>query len=510
MGGFSAGASKPRPADEKATKPMLSPLVARARLAFEERRENQRRSVECALRDLLHHGEPKELGFFLAELANQGTVRSRPRPTRLLIRGFAGQFSDPLVRALLERRSLRRRSRGRSPAHRPRLLVLERGGMAQDLNHGLLEQDWPGTLAPIQRGHVKLIVEEVLGQTPADFFYFASTTLESRARLRDTMRELLKALFERTESRTLLSANIAYWSDQELSGAAHDAGGRFLVLHKETLITATAASFSEYSRALRAGVVPSPHRQVAVYSESTAEAFVKAEVAEPEQIHIVGAARLDAAHSLGRRRSSSLARRLVTFFTFHDWIGISFPSGADELAPEGVSESAIRWTETLAGFYKAADLLATSRRDILTVVKHKSASGDSRPEVRDPAEQRPIIVSGGEDALSLIASSAVCVAFNSTVILEAIAARVPVIVPAFGEAAFNAAQQYIIDFGSTVHRAESPEQLASMAAWFVDNPSAQVQHTAPGASDVLARLVGNPDGASGMRLQRFLEDHHIP
>lgn len=491
-------------------KPMLSTLAARAESALAARRDDQRRSVEYALKEILHHGEPKELGFLLADLANRRGVRSRSRPVRALIRGFAGQVSDPLVRAQLERMSVRRRSRGRSRAQRPRLLVLERSGMAQDLDQGLLGQGWPGALAPIQRAHMKLIVETVLGKKPSNFLYLASTTPESRARLRDTIREVLEGLFERAECRTLLSANIAYWSDQELGGAAHDAGGRLLVLHKETLITSTTASCAEYSSALRAGVVPSPHRRVAVYSESTAEAFVTAGIAEPEQIQVIGAARLDAAHSLGRRRSSRVSRRLVTFFTFHDWIGISFPLGADKAASKDVSVPTMRWTETLAGFHRAADLLATNRRDIVTVVKNKASSASAKPEEGYSARGRPKVVSGGQGALSLVANSAVCVAFNSTIILEAIAARVPVIVPAFGEAAFAAAQQYIIDFGPTVHRADSPAQMAEMAAWFVDNPSAQVQHLTPAATEALARLVGNPDGTSGMRLQRFLEDHHIP
>lgn len=489
----------------------LDALIMRAGAASDAKRKEQRRRADEAFEELLRSGTPESWGSFLASIASRRSFVARSGPTRSLILGAAQQVGNPLNRARLMRASSRRPYGVRHSGSLPRLLVLERSGMDQDLQHGLLDQAWPGTLIPIPRSYLKRIGATVLEDPTGDFRYLASTTPESRSQLREILSGVLEALFERCQSRTLLSANIAYWSDQELGEAAHEAGGRHLVLHKESLITSTPASFASYSEALRKGVVPSSHRRIAVYSESTAAAFLAAGVAEPEQIEVVGAARLDAAHFVGKKRASTVSRRHVTFFSFHDWIGISFPEGPDDSASKGLFEPMIRWTQMIAGFYEAAELLARSRTDIITIVKHKAGlPADTRPEARGSVQKRPQVVSGGKAALDLLEGSAVCVAFNSTIILEALAARVPVIVPAFGEANVESAKQYIIDFGPTVHHAESPAKMADMAAWFVDNPSAQLQDITPAASEALSRLVANPDGASGKRLQRFLAERQTP
>jgi hypothetical protein len=79
-----------------------------------------------------------------------------------------------------------------------------------------------------------------------------------------------------------------------------------------------------------------------------------------------------------------------------------------------------------------------------------------------------------------------------------------VIVPAFGEAALRSAQASVIDFGPSLVVAESPDEIVVMAANFVDNPVKQAPRLTPSAREALDRLIGNPDGKSGERLQSFL------
>lgn len=450
---------------------------------------------------LLRNSQMTEIGHLLALQAKRRRYARRPLGGRVLS-AAAGSIRDPVLSSGLASLANRSKPRGLRYRDAERIIVFERSGMRQDLEHGLLAKRWDGVLLPIRRQHLKQIAESILEVNPGDFNYLAGTSPEARARLRAALSQLLAGVFVRSRARTVLTANIAYWADQELPGAAHESGGKLLVLHKESLMAATQSGAASYVRALRHGVQPSPDRGIAVYAESTAQAIISSGVASKADISVVGAARLDAAHAMGRQRSRTVRRHMVTFFSFSDWIGISFPAD-----PEPVDdESPLRWTETIAGFNEAASMLAEQRPDISVIIKHKSAPPTSSPVPPGPAPSRlgPRELASGADALTLVRDSAVCIAFNSTVVLEALAARVPVIVPAFGEAAYRSAKGCIIDFGPTVFRAESPEQMVRLAARFVDYPSLQVSELTNPAREALDRLAGNPDGLAGERLGAFI------
>lgn len=458
----------------------------------------------------LGRADAEGLGLLLAARAENRAHSTIAAPGRNIAGNAARWFqrlnsqSDDSAHASTQSPGRARRGR------RARLLVLQRSGLKQDLQHGLVEQGWYGTLLPLYRGHFKQVARSVLGVDVGDFSYLTETTEDSRLVLRSYFAELLTALFRSVKAKTIVSANVAYWADQELSDAAHSAGGRLIVLHKETLMAATPAGFASYVRALRHGVLASPHRRIAVYSNSTANAFVAAGVAQRQQISVTGASRVDKAHEIGRERKTALGRHTVTFFAFTDWVGITFPG--DPEARQSAPETAppLRWTETAAGFRRAAEILSDSRPDIRVLWKDKTGAARLVDRRREREAHRTEAEYGSKtDALRLIQESAVCCAFNSTVILEAFAARVPVLSPGFGEASSALMKDSLIDFGPGVCWATSPEQLAAWAAWFVDNPSAQVDRLTLETQEVLEHLVGNPDGASGQRLQRFLEREQV-
>lgn len=492
---------------------MSANMMRRIRAAFVERskarRSRRKRSeseqLENEFARLMARSDARGLGVLLAEQAEHQSFPKRGIRARRVLGITRPSSEDPVQRGDISAVAARKQFGVLRRRDEQRLLVLERSGLRQDLQHGLLERGWDGTLLPIQRRHFKQIAQSILGLDVGDFRYLESTTSESRARLRTHFSELLGSLFGMTRSRTLVSANIAYWADQELADAAHRSNGRLLVLHKETLMAATPTGAASYIRALRHGVRPSAHRRIAVYSATTAEVFVTAGIAEPDQITVTGAGRVDAAHALGRRRSQALARRTVTFFAFSDWVGITFPGDPEAEPVTADTEAALRWTQTAYAFRQAAEILSDARPDIRVLWKEKTGSATRVSRRRESEPHQETLAFGNKtDALRLIHESAVCCAFNSTVVLEAFAARVPVISPAFGEAAQPHLKACLIDFGRSVHQAGSPLELAESAAWFVDNPVAQVAPLTEESQVVLDHLVRNPDGRAADRLQRFL------
>jgi hypothetical protein len=133
-----------------------------------------------------------------------------------------------------------------------------------------------------------------------------------------------------------------------------------------------------------------------------------------------------------------------------------------------------------------------------------SPSGPRVVAARLPAElpANVDVVTGGV-ATDLLARASVAVAFNSTVILEAIAAGVPVVVPAFAEARDTPAWRYAL--AAAVTEVDAGDALVD-AILAAASPLPREELTAP-MRDVLTRYVGDADGRAGDRAFAFLAEH---
>lgn len=168
---------------------MTANMMRRIRAAFVERskarRSRRKRSeseqLENEFAQLMARSDARGLGVLLAEHAEHQSFPKRGMRARRVLRVTRPSSEDPVqwgdISAVAARKQfgvLRRRDE-------QRLLVLQRSGLRQDLQHGLLERGWDGTLLPIQRRHFKQIAQSILGLDVGDFRYLESTTSESRA-----------------------------------------------------------------------------------------------------------------------------------------------------------------------------------------------------------------------------------------------------------------------------------------------------------------------------------------
>jgi glycosyltransferase involved in cell wall biosynthesis len=99
----------------------------------------------------------------------------------------------------------------------------------------------------------------------------------------------------------------------------------------------------------------------------------------------------------------------------------------------------------------------------------------------------------------LIIRSQVVVGFNTTGLLEAVAAGKPVIVPNFGEACDETMQDLIVDLGKAVEYARSPDELKTLIANYADHPREIPAELPQETLRVLRYWTGNDDGCAGQR-----------
>ena len=315
----------------------------------------------------------------------------------------------------------------------------------------------------------------------------------------------------------VMTANFSYYAEQELAAAVSEAGQAFLTLHKECLRPPLLAEF--YRDTYMARKLPFRGTAVLVYNAFERGAQVSAGMVDQDRVLITGMPRLDFVH--GWRVSGHRARDLdarppqVLFMSFNDKTGLpvlkrridgvfrdDLPADLDSLC----------WTKLAPRCHATMVELARRHPDINVVIKTKDhALAFATLEQEFGAGFVPpanLAIRVGGDPFELFTESDVMCAFNSTSLFEALAARLPVVVPAFDEAADPRHAPYLVDLGAAAEIARSPDEL-------IDKLSAiaRARHAGgsaaceigPAAAAALETWVGNADGRAGERVRRAIE-----
>jgi hypothetical protein len=431
---------------------------------------------------------------------------------RAIVRAAQRRDANEVARILA---AVTRRRDHRSGAGR-RLVVLAKSGFTADIEVALKGSD----MVPLflEREWIKAVAATFLGDDVTDYGYLGrgADHDEQRAAYRAFLTALLPRYLAAVGTRTLVSGNFVYWAERELAPALRDIGGQLLVLHKEGLLATWPRTADAYRRALEAGVGAFEGARIAVYSRSVGELLVDAGVVDRDRVHVVGVPRIDACHAHRLAGRPGAVARQVTFFTFPTWRGLSFPADpAPEPLPDTLTQG---WSAVLDGCIEAAVELAARRRDLDVVAKVKAGGEDDEAtqrlrraadEARRAGRGAVRLVVAGEGGELAMRSGAI-LAFNSTVILEGLAAGTPVVVPAFGELRHPDATSATMPLGAAVVTGSDPEVLVQALEHATAPVTAAVTGAASGATlaaeawSVLDELAGNADGDATARLRHFL------
>jgi hypothetical protein len=339
---------------------------------------------------------------------------------------------------------------------------------------------------------------------------YADAPEDGRSRYRAFLVRFWKAFDPDRRIDAVLTANFAYFAEQELAGALEELGVPFIALHKENSWTPGGKAFWE--RVHRERRRPFQGRRILVYNSSERETQIRGGIAEPEVIEVVGMPRLDPVHRWRAANAGSRPETAVLFASFLPHVGLPIlPRKAHgdrkeryfEVLEEGADNLSV--AELCLQTHRAIVGLAQANPEIRIWVKTKGHLRDMEVlhrllGVTKPAELPPnmTIVHGGSP-MDLLQRAAVVCGLHTTVLLEALAVGRPVVVPWFAEALDPSVSRYLFDLSPTVERASSPQDL------FERLRSLALQRTPVPASlstesrTVLRNWLGNDDGSAGER-----------
>jgi hypothetical protein len=406
-------------------------------------------------------------------------------------------------------------------APRWHILLLPRSRFTEDAISTLNLID-NASVSMLPRKTIKAIAGAFLPSEVDDNNYVSATEegKEGMMRYRDFLKRFWRHFDRQGRFHAVVTGNYGYSAERELAAALEEIGVPFLALHKENSWSAGTQAFWEKIYRDRRG--PFFGRRVLVYSPIERDLQIRAGVVDEARIEVVGMPRLDEVHHWREANIGNVPNPAVLFVSFHPDVSMPVlrPSGrrgeekrqyvlVDE-RPEGLNLAKL-----CRSAHRSMVELAKNCPDITVLIKSKGRERDRdilnellgvRHMGEVPRNLR--VIMGGSPLPLLFQASVVC-GLHSTLLLEALAAGRPVVVPWFDEVLDPAISRFVFDLGSAVTRAASPDEFKGKVRELALARRSVPETLPPETRRVLREWVGNEDGRAGERaaaaIRRVLE-----
>jgi len=419
-------------------------------------------------------------------------------------------------------------SKTTSPRSR-RVLLLPRAGLNDDVFATLAGLDSVEVIT-LPRRVLKAIAAAFLPSEVDDNNYLSvsPSTRAAMIRYRAFLMRFWRYLDPHRRIEAVISGNFGYYAERELATGLEELNVPFVALHKEN-------SWSPAGQAFWGGIYrqrrgPFCGRRILVYSPIERDLQLGAGIVDPDRIEVVGMPRLDAVHRWRAANVGAIPTPTVLFASFPT--DVSMPvltPGAPEEGGNG-SQQRLGTIDEEGKTFDLAELCQSAHRavlelavrcpDIKVLVKTKGRARDRKAlaelfGIRDEAELpgNMRVVHGGSP-MSLIVQAAVVGGLHSTLLLEALAAGRPVVVPWFAEVLDPVIGRYVFDLGPAVTRASSPKEFTERLKELALARTPVPDVLPPATVKVLREWLGNEDGRAGERaadaIRRVIETSHQP
>ncbi len=390
-----------------------------------------------------------------------------------------------------------------------KLIVLAKSGGTDDLRAAFDAKPAGFKIYIIPRRLVKRSCGYFLGGRVSDARYLSDDveTEESKLAYRAYLCAVLRCYRKLFGCDAFVQFNFVYHAERELAAACAEEKIPFVCDYKESL--RSPAFWKETEIWYQDSIGPFAGWKIAVYNAAAREAIKRSGIAASWQIETVGCARLDFSHHLRSLENTVPSRPMVLFFMIQESAGLPYLDEFFRKDGEVVVEEpgrALTWRSLAARVNAIVLKFAKNNPDVDFIFKGKTGfSAAQRERLGEDVPPNVALISDGVGD-HLIAKAAVVVGFNSTVVLEAIAAGRSVVVPALLGHEESFLRPYLHDVGDAAVVAESAQEFEQSIANAVRNHRLMNGDLPAEHKRVLRKHLGNDDGRAGDRLRKFVED----
>jgi len=395
---------------------------------------------------------------------------------------------------------------------RKKLVVLSKSAGVEDIEAAYAEHVAPYAVLFLPRRVVKQSgLFWLEGRVSDNSYHSTDVALEkAKKQYRDHLSQVLSWFQRLFGVSAMAQFNVVYWAERELAAACVDQGIRFVATHKEC--NWARAVIDKRIKFYSNSVGSFQGSAVSVYNPMTKEIFTAAGIIDEDRVYVPGCARLDESHRY-RGNAKPPSARTVLFYLIDAKAGLARfkdEETGDWLRDAPMPDGSVGdWSEMVAKVNQAVMGLAASHPDIQFVCKGKTGFGDEQAQALLEASGGTILPDNVELITSgvghkLLKKGSVVIGFNTTSVLEAIAAGVPVIVPNIFSEREKQMAGYAHDVNDGALVPTTPEELQSMILETAES-GVRYQEMMPGQKKVLDKILGNSDGKAGGRLRTFLD-----
>lgn len=403
--------------------------------------------------------------------------------------------SSSLV-ALAFRLSLRPSGRARLKTDRPSMVLIPKVGGVEDFEAAMAAGGvLPFYPARVSRGiFVKVWSHFGKPQIRSELVSRTASKDDPGDALREFWERVLRRVGREVKIAGFVSANFNYPQLEHFVLACQRLEIPYLVLYKESIKTKNQRKLFE--RAYEEHFQGFRGHAIAVYSNEESESVQAGLGFPPERIEVVGCPRIDELHSA--RTRAVAAENVIVLFAIDEIAGAFSPLADVEPSSlprwDGIATTVERW------FFA----LAEKNPDWTFVVKVKLGREQQVRERMGGNIPRNVTIVWGGIGTSLILRAKGVIAFNSTTVLEGIAAGVPVFVPDVEKMTDQSLNGWTLELVGAVSEFSSYSQLVSLLETFCFAGDWGRKELTSRQVDVLERYVGNTDGSSSRRALEFL------
>jgi hypothetical protein len=238
------------------------------------------------------------------------------------------------------------------------------------------------------------------------------------------LREFLTEIYRQFGVSCVIGADVRYREDIDIGVVSIELGVPYIVLHREcmmvtkTIYDLVREKLSLWRRFLGSGVI--------VHNEISRQNFVDSKFVSSDKIEVLGSARMDGfLRRIACEGQRAPRRPLVVLFTFiHEQFEL----------PRSVFDQAHVAVARIAQRHPDVDVVVKPKREVINKTAWSRYYAEALADAGiDPATLPNLRIMVDANAHDLIIAASSVIAINSTTVLEAGVAGVPVVVPCFRE-----------------------------------------------------------------------------